>query len=362
MFPRLTPCPTPARSNAAQAPPANGPPRPVEALEARLLFSASAGFQQSTFVSGLDRPTQMEFAPDGRLFVSEQGGHAARRQGRPPAADAVRHAARRFQRRARAARRRVRPGLRRQPFRLRLLHRPGPVAAQPGQPVHRRRRRGAPPAAGWTCSTCRHSAPPPTTTAARSTSAPTASCTSASARTPTAANAQSLATPLGKMLRINPDGSIPDRQPVLQPDHRLGPRHLGDGPAQPVHLRRPARHRPDVHQRRRAEHLGGDRRRRRRRQLRLADHRGQRPAGAADAGQLPRPALRVQPRPPTSPPGVAITGGTFYDPPAGAAAAFPASYTGDYFFADYGIGFIKVCSAWGRAAPRRCRHARSPPA
>lgn len=33
-----------------------------------------AGFSNSTFVSGLSRPTAMAFAPDGRLFVAEQGG------------------------------------------------------------------------------------------------------------------------------------------------------------------------------------------------------------------------------------------------------------------------------------------------
>lgn len=34
------------------------------------------------------------------------------------------------------------------------------------------------------------------------------------------------------------------------------------------------------------------------------------------------------------PTGCAITGGTFYDPPAGAAHPFPAEYFGDYFFSD----------------------------
>ena len=58
------------------------------------------------------------------------------------------------------------------------------------------------------------------------------------------------------------------------------------GPAQPVHLRLPARHRPDVHQRRRPEHLGGDQRRRRRAELRLADHRGHERATRASASPL----------------------------------------------------------------------------
>ena len=33
-----------------------------------------AGFSDTLFASGLTRPTAMAFAPDGRLFVSEQGG------------------------------------------------------------------------------------------------------------------------------------------------------------------------------------------------------------------------------------------------------------------------------------------------
>ncbi len=33
-----------------------------------------SGFSESTFISGLTNPTAMEFAPDGRLFVAEQGG------------------------------------------------------------------------------------------------------------------------------------------------------------------------------------------------------------------------------------------------------------------------------------------------
>ncbi len=52
----------------------NRPPR-VEPLENRdLLAILPSGFDQSTLVAGLSRPTAMEFAPDGRLFVAEQAG------------------------------------------------------------------------------------------------------------------------------------------------------------------------------------------------------------------------------------------------------------------------------------------------
>ena len=51
-------------------------PRPfrLEALEYRRLMSLPSGFAQTTFASGLTSPTSMAFAPDGRLFVTEQGG------------------------------------------------------------------------------------------------------------------------------------------------------------------------------------------------------------------------------------------------------------------------------------------------
>ena len=47
----------------------------LEAMEDRLaLTTLPAGFTVTTIVSGLSAPTAMEFAPDGRLFVLEQGG------------------------------------------------------------------------------------------------------------------------------------------------------------------------------------------------------------------------------------------------------------------------------------------------
>src|SRR5437879_1553844 len=47
-----------------------------ETLERRTLLTAlPSGFVETTVVSGLNAPTAMEFAPDGRLFVLEQGGN-----------------------------------------------------------------------------------------------------------------------------------------------------------------------------------------------------------------------------------------------------------------------------------------------
>src|SRR4051812_16270640 len=55
-------------------------PRPfrprLEALEDRTApASLAAGFAESPFVAGLNQPTSMEFAPDGRLFINEKGGN-----------------------------------------------------------------------------------------------------------------------------------------------------------------------------------------------------------------------------------------------------------------------------------------------
>ena len=61
------------------------------------------------------------------------------------------------------------------------------------------------------------------------------------------ANAQSLTTTWGKMLRLNIDGSIPTEQPLLQPDHPQEPGHLGPRSAEPVQVHLPARDGPDVH-------------------------------------------------------------------------------------------------------------------
>jgi glucose/arabinose dehydrogenase len=47
----------------------------LESLEPRRVPTMlPPGFVEAPYVAGLDRPTAMEFAPDGRLFVAEQGG------------------------------------------------------------------------------------------------------------------------------------------------------------------------------------------------------------------------------------------------------------------------------------------------
>ncbi|CAN5830162.1 hypothetical protein BH23PLA1_BH23PLA1_30550 [soil metagenome] len=48
----------------------------VESLDARVLLTTTlpAGFNEAPFALGVTNPTAMAFAPDGRLFVAEQGG------------------------------------------------------------------------------------------------------------------------------------------------------------------------------------------------------------------------------------------------------------------------------------------------
>ena len=65
------------------------------------------------------------------------------------------------------------------------------------------------------------------------------------------ANAQTLANRLGQDAAHQRRRQHPHRQPVLQHRDRQQPGDLGAGTAQPVHVHLPARHRADVHQRRR---------------------------------------------------------------------------------------------------------------
>jgi glucose/arabinose dehydrogenase len=53
----------------------SSPSSPIESLERRTLFAAlPSGFSDSVIASGLTSPTAMEFAPDGRAFITIQSG------------------------------------------------------------------------------------------------------------------------------------------------------------------------------------------------------------------------------------------------------------------------------------------------
>src|SRR5689334_15197337 len=47
----------------------------IDSLETReLLTTLPAGFVETNVASGLNAPTRFEFAPDGRIFITQQGG------------------------------------------------------------------------------------------------------------------------------------------------------------------------------------------------------------------------------------------------------------------------------------------------
>ena len=137
--------------------------------------------------------------------------------------------------RARAARRGLRPRVRHQPLRLRLLH--GHRAA----PIHNRVSRftasaGNPDVATAGSEVQIFNLPNLSSATNHNGGAihfgPDGKLYVAVGENANGANAPSLNTALGKMLRINRDGTHPRRQPVLQPDDRQQPRHLGARPAQ----------------------------------------------------------------------------------------------------------------------------------
>ena len=87
------------------------------------------------------------------------------------------------------------------------------------------------------------------------------------------ANSQSESNLLGKMLRINSNGTVPADNPFIATTTGKNQAIWAMGLRNPVHLRHPARNRADLHRRRRSERVGGNRRRHRRRQLRVAEFR-----------------------------------------------------------------------------------------
>ena len=144
-------------------------------------------------------------------------------------------------------------------------------------------------------------------------------------------NAQTLANLLGKILRLNADGTIPTDNPFFATATGAEPGDLGARPAQSVHVRVQRRRDVDVHQRRRPERRG-----RRSTTASPAPTTAGRPPKARRpirASTAPRysydalrrhlcasPAARSTPR---------------------RSAQFPSDYVGDYFFADYCGGWIR---------------------
>ena len=104
-------------------------------------------------------------------------------------------------------------------------------------------------------------------------------------------NAQTLSNLLGKVLRLNSDGTIPTDNPFYASATGKNRRDLGARPAQPLHLCLQSVGVVDVHQRRRTIGLRRDQRRRQGRELRLAGHRRR-----DDRSALRQPSLQLRAR------------------------------------------------------------------
>ncbi|HEX4795183.1 MAG TPA: PQQ-dependent sugar dehydrogenase [Humisphaera sp.] len=160
----------------------------------------------------------------------------------------------------------------------------------------------------------------------------------------TPSNAQTLSNLLGKVLRLNPDGSIPTDNPfynIATGNNRaiwaMGLRNPFTFGVQPgtgkIFI-------DDVGESTWEEINVGKA---------GANYGWPTTEGSFDQSQFPgfTEPLYTYAHGPGDSTGVAITGGTFYDP---ATQQFPASYRDQYFFADLGVGFIKVLNPATRTA------------
>ena len=91
--------------------------------ERRVLTNLLPGFSETIVATGLNEPTAMAEAPDGRIFICEQGGNLRVGPEWDAAVAAICIAQRRFDQRARPSGCRPRPKLREQWIRLSVLHR-----------------------------------------------------------------------------------------------------------------------------------------------------------------------------------------------------------------------------------------------
>lgn len=159
---------------------------------------------------------------------------------------------------------------------------------------------------------------------------------------------QKLNTFFGKMLRIEPNGDIPADNPYLDADGKnraiwaRGLRNPFSFAVQPgtgkIHIN-------DVGEKRTEEiNLGKER----------GNYGWPRYEGHENNNNFDDPIFTYKHddlrHSPHATSGCAITGGTFYDPPATAVNKFPDSYTGDYFFADFCNGWIRRLDADGGGA------------
>ena len=135
------------------------------------------------------------------------------------------------------------------------------------------------------------------------------------------------------MLRINPDGTIPADNPFYDQTTGKNRAIWALGLRNPFTFAFQPGTGPHVHQRRRREHVGGDQRGRRA----GANYGWPDTEGADDRPALPSPRSTL--RTTHTDGGCAIAGGTFYNPPRPRSSR--PQYDGEYFFADFGSGWIR---------------------
>ena len=169
-----------------------------------------------------------------------------------------------------------------------------------------------------------------TTTVERSHFGPDGKLYAAVGENAVGSNAQSMNNLLGKMLRLNNDGTIPTDNPFFSSTPRAEPRDLGARAAQPVHVRVQPRRRQSC-----SSTTSG----------RVTWEEINDGIAGANYGWPDTEGTTTDPRFDSpryaynhSGGACAITGGAFYAP---LTPQFPASYVGDYFFADYCAGWIR---------------------
>jgi len=309
-----------------------------ESLESRRLFAVSAGFAEAEFASGLTQPTAMAFAPDGRLLVAEQDG-ALRviRDGalqQEPAIDLP----------VRSEGERGLIGLALDPAfeqnGLVYLHY---TTASPV--IHNRVSRFM--MAGDTTDSSSEQVLielPPLTAATNHNGGAIhfgvdGKLYIAVGDNNDPSNAQPLTTVLGKMLRINPDGSIPDDNPFLDQTSGQNQAIWARGLRNPYTFAIGSQgqtHINDVGQSAFEE-------------INVGIASGNYGWPITEGRRKPDddvPADYVDPLlaygrdgGPVS--GSSIAGGVFYEPASGSTSPFPDDFQGDYLFADWGAGFVK---------------------
>ena len=168
-------------------------------------------------------------------------------------------------------------------------------------------------------------------------------------------NAQTLGNLAGKVLRLDVSKTqpgdpindaaklVPSTNPFVGVATGINQTIYAPGIPQPLQFRRTAGHRNDFCERRRAGQLGGNRQARPRWELRLVQERGLPKSDrlARDARRYQDPQLAYSHTGGIAGGGTAITGGTFYAPPAGATHPFPTSYTGRYLYQDFLTSWIR---------------------